>query len=145
MRAIRRILILLLIVLPIVGCSQGGNPDLVPLDVKVLLDEKPIEEAVVIFISEDGRYANGLTNSNGVAEMTTFEPGDGVHPGKYQVGIDKSQLIEESDPNDPTGNTILKSETTFHIPPKYGDPINSGLTAEVTREGEREIVFNLSK
>lgn len=134
---------LLAIVALLVGCGRTTAPGLVPLDVQVLYQDQPVAEAVVIFVGENGKYANGLTDSSGVAAMGTFDPGDGVHPGSYQVGIDKSQLIEEQDPNDPTGNKILKSETIFHIPAKFGDPINSGLTAEVTEEGESLLVFDL--
>lgn len=127
------------------GCGKAGNPDLVPIDVKVIYQGQPVDEAVVIFIGQDGKYANGLTNSRGIAEMATYEPGDGVYPGEYQVGIDKSTLNEESDPNDPTGDRILKSEAIFHIPAKYGDHTRSGLTANITREGPSEITFDLEE
>ncbi len=135
---------LLLAILPLtLGCGRSTAPGLVPLDVKVLYQDQPVNEAVVIFVGEDGKYANGLTNSSGIAQMGTFAPGDGVHPGTYQVGIDKSQLKEEKDLNDPTGDKILSSETIFHVPAKFGDPINSGLTADVTEGGEELVVFEL--
>ncbi|MBA2113132.1 hypothetical protein [Bremerella alba] len=127
----------------VAGCGRTTAPGLVPLDVQVLYQDQPVDEAVIIFVGEDGKYANGLTNASGIAAMGTFSPGDGVHPGKYNVGIDKSQLNQEQDPNDPTGDKILSSETIFHIPAKFGDPINSGLTADVQEGGELVVVFEL--
>lgn len=135
----------ILTLLPLtIGCGRSLAPGNLPVDVKVIYQGSPVNEAVVIFVGEDGKYANGLTNSSGVAAMGTVAPGDGVSPGIYHVGIDKSQLIEEKDLNDPTGNTILRSETVYHVPPKYGDPINSGLQADIHEGGEALLVFELS-
>ncbi|WP_131282712.1 hypothetical protein [Blastopirellula marina] len=103
----------------------------------------PVHEAVVIFYGDDDRYANGLTGTDGVALMGTTAPGDGVFPGQYKVAVDKSQLIEESDPNDPTGLKIIKRKAVFHIPARYGDFTQSGLTIDVSKEGPTEILFDL--
>ncbi|MEW4565077.1 hypothetical protein AB1K70_21310 [Bremerella sp. JC770] len=141
----RPAIVLALLITPVLlaGCGRSTAPGLVPLDVQVLYQNEPVHEAVVIFVGEDGKYANGLTNRSGIAAMGTFSPGDGVHPGSYQVGIDKSQLNEEKDLSDPTGDKVLSSETIFHIPAKFGDPINSGLTADVTEDGKTLLVFDL--
>lgn len=127
----------------LVGCGKSLEPGKIPFAVTVMYQGKPVEEAVVIFVGEGDKYASGLTNSSGVADMGTLEAGDGVFAGKYTVAVDKSQLISENDPNDPTGNKILKSEEIFHVPAKYAAFDKSGLTAEVTEEGPHEITFEL--
>lgn len=125
------------------GCGTSLEPGKIPFAVTVMYQGKPIDEAVVIFVSDDGKYANGLTDSSGVAHMGTTVAGDGVFAGKYKVAVDKSQLISENDPNDPTGNKVLKSEAVFHVPAKYSDLAKSGLTAEVTEEGAHELTLEL--
>ncbi|GAA4441254.1 hypothetical protein [Bremerella cremea] len=127
----------------LVGCGRSLEPGKIPFHVTVNYNGAPISEAVVIFVSDGGTYANGLTDSNGVANMGTLEAGDGVFAGSYQVAVDKSELISESDPNDPTGNRILRSEAIFHVPAKYSDFIKSGLTAEVTEDGPHELTLDL--
>lgn len=133
----------LLSLVGLAGCGKSLEPGKIPFAVTVMYQGKPVEEAVVIFVGEDDKYANGLTDSSGVADMGTLEPGDGVFAGKYKVGVDKSEHISENDPNDPTGNRVLKSEDIFHVPAKYADFFKSGLTAEVTEEGPHEITFEL--
>lgn len=125
------------------GCGPRLDPNKVPVQVKINYKGASIAEAVVIFVSDDGQYANGLTGSDGVAHMGTSAPGDGVFPGVYKVAVDKSQLIEESDPNDPTGMKIVRSEAIYHVPARYSDFIKSGLTVDVSKEGPTEFTFDL--
>ncbi|PQO37706.1 hypothetical protein DTL21_07105 [Bremerella cremea] len=145
MRINQRLLlgIALLFTVLLVGCGPSLEPGKIPFAVTVMYQGQPIEEAVVIFVSDEGNYANGLTDSNGVAQMGTTNPGDGIFAGKYQVAVDKSQLISENDPNDPTGNKLLKNEAIYHVPAKYSDFIKSGLTADVTKEGSHELTLEL--
>lgn len=126
------------------GCGRSLEPGKIPFAVTVMYQGKTVDEAVVIFVSDDGNYANGLTDSGGVAHMGTVNPGDGVFAGKYKVAVDKSQLISENDPNDPTGNKLLKKEAVYHVPAKYSDFVKSGLTAEVTKEGSHELTLELT-
>ncbi|MCC9608766.1 hypothetical protein LOC68_08625 [Blastopirellula sp. JC732] len=125
------------------GCGPRLDPNKVPVQVQINYKGGPIAEAVVIFVSDDGQYANGLTGSDGVARMGTSAPGDGVFPGQYKVAVDKSQLIEESDPNDPTGMRILRSQAVYHVPARYSDFMKSGLTVDVSKEGPSDFVFDL--
>ncbi|PQO46731.1 hypothetical protein [Blastopirellula marina] len=125
------------------GCGPRLDPNKIPVAVQINYKGNPVDEAVVIFVSEDGHYANGLTGSDGVARMGTNAPGDGVFVGSYKVAVDKSQLIEENDPNDPTGNKILRSETVYHIPARYSDFTKSGLTVDASKDGQTDFVFDL--
>lgn len=127
----------------VVGCGPSFDPNKVPVQVQINYQGAPICEAVVIFVSDEGQYANGLTGSDGIARMGTAAPGDGVFPGKYKVAVDKSQLIEESDPNDPTGTKILRSEAVYHVPPRYSDFMKSGLIIDVSKQGPTEFQFDL--
>lgn len=132
------------LLLQVAGCGQRMDPNKVPIVVQINYQGSPVHEAVVILVSDDGQYANGLTGPDGVAHLGTNAPGDGVFPGRYKVAVDKSQLIEENDPNDPTGNKILRSETIYHIPARYSDFTKSGLTLEAAKEGQTDFVFDLA-
>ncbi|MDO5308752.1 MAG: hypothetical protein Q4G03_04600 [Planctomycetia bacterium] len=125
------------------GCGKNKHGT-VPVTVTVTYNGKPVDEAVVVFTSETtGDFSSGATNKSGVAKLSAYEPNDGAKPGVYVVTIDKSELKEERDPNDPMGDRILKSETIFHIPAVYGNVKTSGLTAEVVEGKKNSFVFNL--
>ncbi|MEN1680848.1 MAG: hypothetical protein AAGJ46_14770 [Planctomycetota bacterium] len=77
-------------VVPLVGC--GGNK-VVPVAAKVTLDGQPLPDAAVSFFrasGEEGRAAFGMTDAEGVAQLTTFEPFDGAMPGNYTVVVVKA-------------------------------------------------------
>jgi hypothetical protein len=61
----------------------------------VTLDDKPLANASVLFISQEpgGCDATGFTDANGVFELTTLRQG-GVLPGLYKVTIHRSEPVE---------------------------------------------------
>ncbi|MCF0234086.1 MAG: hypothetical protein HUK22_03810 [Thermoguttaceae bacterium] len=126
------------------GCGKNKNGT-VPVSVKITYNGSPVEEAVVVFRGEDPAQtpASGATDRGGVAKLSSFEPKDGAKPGKYLVTVEKAELVEERDPNDPTGDRILSSETVYHIPKNYGNAGTSGLTAEVVAGKKNSFEFNL--
>lgn len=105
----------LLLLIPIcIGCG-GVNP--VPIKPRVMLDGQPLSNASISFFregAEEGRAGFGRTNSEGVATLTTFKPGDGVLPGSYRVVVTKSPenpntfVVDESSTEQPDAQAMLK-------------------------------------
>ncbi len=122
------------------GCKKNVHGT-VPVTVKVTYNGKPIHEAVVVFSSAQGNSSSGATNEKGEAKLSAFEKNDGAIPDSYVVTIDKSELKEERDPDNP--DRILKSETIYHIPAVYGDRKTSELTAEVVKGKKNVFTFDL--
>ena len=67
-----------LLLLAYVGCSSSG-PDIAYVSGRVTMDGKPLAQATVVFIPEDGRPAGARTDADGryVLNFTagTFEMG----------------------------------------------------------------------
>ncbi len=81
---------LVVFLLAVTGCGGKG---VVPVEVHLSLDGKPLADASVSLIrtgGEQGRGAFGITNEAGVASVTTFEPLDGALPGNYAVVVLKA-------------------------------------------------------
>ena len=76
------------IICPTTGCNN--SPDIVPVKGTVLLDEKPLEGAAVLFHpTAVERPAVGITDKRGTFHLTTRSPGDGAHVGLNKVSITK--------------------------------------------------------
>lgn len=131
------------------GCGDG-RPSLVNATGTVTLDGEPVEGAIVSFkpVVEEGaayqRPSNGVTDSAGQFVMMTYEKGDGLPEGKYQVGIQKREVVGElpKNYNDETPDQF-SVRYRWVTPRQYADPASSGLTAEVTSSGIEPPVFEL--
>ncbi len=107
------------------GC--GGN-GLVPVSGKVLLDGKPIENAAVMFQSEDGGVpATGITGPNGEFTLTTSGLGKGASVGKNGVTVVKSVVAQPNRKVEEGEIVPMKVET----PVKYASVQTSGITIDV--------------
>lgn len=81
-------------------------------------DGSPLVNARVIARSEEGKTANGATDTQGHYSLGVELPGDGVPPGKFSVAI-VEQFADEDVATSPT------------IASKYSRPNTSGLSFEV--------------
>jgi len=121
------------------------------MQVKVLLDGKPVSGATVQFVpslGSTGQPANGLTGNDGPARMTTYVTGDGVTPGVYDVLISKKmETVAESAPAAGDKDKLKSSmftqmmkaskpqkKTASEIPASYGSVGKSGLRCTVPSE-----------
>ncbi len=125
------------------GSGCGGK--LVKVQGVVLLDDKPLPRAAVLFIPEgtEGRSANGFTDEKGVFRLSTFRTDDGALPGTYKVVIQYSE--ETAVPaNLNTPEAIQKAmakaapskKPSLTIPPIYSQPDRTVLRQKVPAEGE---------
>ena len=115
------------------GCGPS-LPETVPVRGKVTWKGRPLGDGTVVFQPQPGQIAEGLPERpatgylrpDGTFELTTFRAGDGAVPGVYGVAI-HSYLSEPAASEDDEH----PSEYVWRIPPRYGDPSQTGLTVEV--------------
>jgi hypothetical protein len=144
-----RILLIVLAAPAVGGCSADPmpqRPKLVPVHGVVRFNGKPLEAARVTFShTTAGVSAYGDTDAEGKFTLTTFQPGDGATPGKYQVAVVKAQVTGH--PTAPNMPPVFRPGAAPHprwlIPQKYANLATSGLTAEVNEAGDNEVVLDL--
>ncbi len=135
------------------GCSKSGDPNrpkTVPVTATVTFQGKPVEGASVMLIPTvpKANGATGKSDPSGVVKFTTFDAGDGVVAGKYNVVISKTTVEgapteEESRKYVEKGQQPPSGKIVEGLPEKYKSETTSGLTAEVA-EGTTELKFDLN-
>lgn len=142
-----------------IGC--GGN-QVVQVEPRFTVDGQPLTEASVTFVrtGEDGggRAAFGITDENGIAKLTTYNPYDGVPPGKYSVVVIKSpknlQTFEETGNGEMDAEALLRSSAMGDrqnmrrrrvrtlLPEVYSDPGTTPLKCAVESSTD-ELLFEI--
>jgi hypothetical protein len=109
------------------GCGHKFNttppPKVYPVKGKVLLaGGEPVSGGIITFHPENrlGHEASGEIGTDGSFQLTTIVKGDGALPGSYTVSVN---------PNFKDGR--ISRVPASRVPPKFGAPETSGLTAEV--------------
>ncbi len=140
----------MLLVAAIFGCSGkkdpwiAQRPKTVPVTGVVLLDQKPIEGAVVAFLSEDQQSgASAMTQADGTFALTTFEENDGAVPGVYRVTISKTLVKTKDAANGEDSGIVTGIEHV--IPETYTRADKSVLTAEVKPDEKNHFQFELKR
>lgn len=100
----------------------------------------PLKDASVAFHSLDGKPSgNGKSDGVGNFQLSTYNQGDGIPPGKYKVTVAVS-VAREIEPGvlepEPPGG--FKSP----IPVKYANPATTDILVEV-KPGDNEITLDL--
>lgn len=103
-----------------VGCGGGlgDTPELGNVAGTVTLDGKPLPNATVTFVAQDGeqqRPATAQTNEAGEFTLKWSRAHDGAPPGKYLVkirtgGSEDGEVVEEKVPAKYNTNTELVEE-----------------------------------
>jgi hypothetical protein len=134
------------------GC--GGEPQLdgtIAASGTVTYKGQPVEGANVTFSPADGkgRAASGVTDTEGHFQLTTLKSGDGAMPGKYQVAVAKSEVLNPMTPEEAQAYFEKHQQTPpitrkDLLPLKYKRPASSPLKAEVTADGENNFSFELT-
>lgn len=138
-----------------IGCGRDNAnlPKTIPTKVTVLYQGEPVEKATVTFSSADQRGAVGNTDRNGEVQLWTYEPGDGVLPGTYDVSIRKLEVLALPDPETVSPeeytrisrqmNSALTGSPRHLLPNRYSSTETSGLTAEVKDGADNTFTFEL--
>jgi hypothetical protein len=112
--------------------SCGSNlPQTIRVSGQVTFDGQPPPAAgSVLFLPIESaagfpsRPASGAFGTDGQFQAQTFEPGDGLMPGKYLISVECWDM-----PPSMQGNPGKS-----HVPKKYQSPQNSGFKLDITRE-----------
>jgi len=147
----------LVCVFVVVGCGESGDgdrADRVAVTGTVTYNGTPVEGATVAFVPQgaDTAGATGRTDASGRYELTTFEPGDGAVPGSYKVkiaktvvaGVPQGDVEVDLDASGAEDEAPEAAEVEQSLPDKYQNEETSGLTAEVTADGDNEFSFELT-
>jgi hypothetical protein len=81
----------LLAILVAGGC--GRRVTLVPVSGVVEVDGKPLSMGAITVAPAAGRAAGGVIGPDGRFTLSTFEPGDGVMPGRHKVVVNASKAL----------------------------------------------------
>jgi hypothetical protein len=132
------------------GCgTPDGQRPTAPVEVSVTYQGSPLEGATVTFVTTDEPIAaNGITDSKGVAQLSTYGTKDGAVVGNNLVMITKTEVdksvktkVVPADQADTVGYSPLTPLKSL-IPGKYSAPGTSGLQAEV-KKGRNKFSFDL--
>lgn len=134
---------LILVLVWIVGCGASA-PTTVKVSGVVKFDGKPLTKGRITFLpqattgGELNRPATGTIDEAGHYELSTFKPGDGALPGKYQVAVVSNSAEPSLEEMTEQGAKIISA-----IPGGYNSPATSGLTATIDAGGAVTLDFAL--
>lgn len=111
-----------------VGCSAKTGPACFPVHGTVLLDEKPLAEAMIVLHPAGGDMEGkqkpvAYSDAAGRFAVSTRVLGDGAPPGEYSITVElraPQTLGEETVRNGPN-----------LLPSRYAQPVTSGLRCTV--------------
>lgn len=114
------------------GCGSSG-PEIAHVSGRVTMDGKPLANASLIFIPEDGRPAGARTDADGRYALNFTEGRRGAIPGKNVVRITTQREAEQ----DENGKVVVPASRET-IPMEY----NAASTLEFTIEPKKKNVAN---
>ncbi|MGI8979797.1 MAG: hypothetical protein ACR2FY_11285 [Pirellulaceae bacterium] len=117
------------------GCGGKTGPRCHPVEGRVLYQNQPLAEAMVVFHplippSEKVPQPIGNTDAAGRFEMTTLKSGDGAPAGEYAI------TIELREPRQ-IGEEVVRDGPNL-LPPKYASPRDTPLRYKVV-PGKNEV------
>ena len=126
----------------VAGCSGASKPKTIKVQGKVMYKGQPVTQGDVSFLpvkpaqGYPSRPATGTLKPDGTYQLTSFEANDGAVPGEYQVSI--VSKTGGPTPEEPD------AQEEWHIPKKYGNPAESGLTATVSADASSPLELNFT-
>lgn len=136
---------LFLIVVLMAGC--GGDPpadlpkvELIPVNGVIQVDGKPISGArIALHSSAGGTDAivnpNGISDSEGKFQLTTYSVNDGAPAGVWNVTVSWAEVLNPGASDPEYGKEKL--------PQRYQAPASSGLSVEVKPDSTEPILLSL--
>jgi hypothetical protein len=133
------------LLVPLVVVAGCGGHKTAEVTGTVTYDGKPLQSGTIILETSGARPAVGKIVDGQIVEVTTYKPGDGAPLGEHKVAIQSVAAASSAETKNP-GDKISTDYMTAKplIPPIYGDPATSGLTATIS-SGKNELKFDLKK
>jgi len=132
--------------LALAGCGGGTEAGTVPIEGTVTVDDKPIAQASVAFIGNEGaRLASASTDGSGKFKLRAALGKNVVTVAKAPPGGPAPPPSEEPQlmPTEGEYVKMQKAAAASEVPAKYGDPKTSGISFDIT-ESMKPINVGLS-
>lgn len=84
------------LVFTLIGCGSSG-PEIATVSGRVTMDGKPLANATIVFIPENGRPAGSRTDDNGHYVLNFTEGRQGAIPGPNSVRISTARDPEQDE------------------------------------------------
>ena len=125
------------------GCSGPTGPDTVPATGTVTYEGSAVENAIVVFTPTGQRdtdqqslAAQAETDELGRFELSTYVGGEdykpGIETGTYNVTVTKLEVVQD-----------MRRKPKHLLPKKFSQPSTSGLSVEVTENGDNDFKLEL--
>lgn len=123
------------------GCASGpARPVCQPVSGRVLFENKPLQEAQLVFHPVNGALVplpTAFTQEDGQFQVTTWADNDGIPVGEYVVTIVWKQLVQQGEEKVRNGPNQL--------PAIYGNATRSPLRCTI-KEGDNKLpTFELKR
>ncbi|MCA9012679.1 MAG: carboxypeptidase regulatory-like domain-containing protein [Planctomycetaceae bacterium] len=132
------------------GCGGGtdkwveGREKVNPVSGIVTLDGKPVEGAVVMFISASKPIsAQGLTDASGQYHLTTYEQHDGAVAGEHKVTVRKTEYKEVKSGNWTEEEPAMIKQSVELLPIEYATEKTTTLKKSVPEGGAQDLNIEL--
>lgn len=131
----------------VIGCGTGNqNPPTSPVSGKVTYKGEGVEGATIQFLPSgpEAKVANAISEADGTYALSTFEPGDGAMPGKYNVTVRKLVSVEQGIQRGGENAGQPAYVNKDMLPKKYRSQGSTPLEFEVTTDGENTFDIDLT-
>jgi hypothetical protein len=143
----------------VIGCGGSDHLPLAPVTGTVMLDGQPLPEGRILFRPDAGRAGRGKVENGVIVQAATYGINDGLVLGRHKIAIQPIPEVERVAASTATGSSAdgetkvprpsyiqgLREQQAkaAEIPVKYQDVDGSGLTAEITEDGN-ELTLELT-
>jgi hypothetical protein len=137
------------VVIVTIGCGSG-RPPTAKVTGTVTYQGKPLATGTIVFEIDGNRPATGKVVDGKIVDVSTYEKNDGVSIGKAKIAIMAREDVQETiaENGDPSASRVPSSNYMglggkLLLPPHYGNPATSNLTATIEKGKENSVILEL--
>jgi hypothetical protein len=120
------------------GCGNR-NPATYAVTGTITYRGKPVDNAGVMFMPNNGRPASAITDAQGRFTLRTFKDSDGAIEGENVVCVSKSVPASGDNTKDPMFKRMIPL-----LPERYTTPVTSPLKVTVNAKGPNDFNIELA-
>ena len=144
------LLIIAVVAMTTLGC-RPKHPPTAKVTGTVSYQGKPLATGTIVFEVDGARPATGKIVDGKIVDVTTFDKNDGVCIGVAKIAIMAFEEVQETiaETGDPSV-TLQRPPANYMgmggkplVPPHYGKPSTSQLTATIEKGKENTVILNL--
>ncbi|MDR2643105.1 MAG: carboxypeptidase-like regulatory domain-containing protein [Planctomycetaceae bacterium] len=143
-------IIMTVVLLCAFGCGNNSSlTGLVPAAGVLRFNGKPVDGATIFFNPVgQTKAASAITDNNGNFTVMTLNPHDGIYSGEYIITVTKierrGEMRETQTEQSRTPIIHDTREIIEHLPSKYADLETTDLKITIPKNGNKNIVINLT-